>query len=88
MERNFKVIKSTESTKGGFVNTIETESTIKIFGVDKTTRNRFLMKTDGVVALGTQQVIDLDEYNQVPRSSELDGRTITSTWLHRKVEAA
>lgn len=85
----FKVTKSTKSTKGGFVNTIEGESHIKVFGVNKTVKHKFLMKTDEEVPVGTEDDIMLSDYTQAPMSSEVldeKGETvvITMTWLHKK----
>lgn len=86
----FTVEKSTKSVNGGFVNTLTTEQKITVFGVAKTVKHRFLMKTDEEVPAGTQDEIVLSEYNQEKTESEvLDSTTgevkiIKSTWLHRK----
>jgi hypothetical protein len=87
----FKVTKSTKSINGGFVNTLEGESTSKVFGVTKTTKHKFLFKTDEEVLVGTEDEITLSDYNQTPFTSEvLDEKgevvTITSIWLHKKAK--
>ena len=83
---NFTVVKSTESSNEGFVNTLETVVKTKVFGVDKSSKLRFLMKTDEQVTVGTSAELDLANYVQVKRESVLDdGTVINSTWLHDKV---
>lgn len=93
----FKVIKSTLSTKGGFVNTIEGESTLSIFGATKTTKHRYLIKTDTELKVGTEQQLDLAAFTrttlqQVQSEGSEFGRDVvtaagvvrvsTTNWLH------
>lgn len=79
------VEKSTKSSNGGFVNTLVGETLIKVFGVPKTVKHRFLMKTDEEVPAGTTDNINLNDFNQVPQQSEMeDGKIINVTWLHLK----
>ncbi len=88
MKQEFTVIKSTESTNGGYVNTIETEKVTTVFGVKKTSKLRFLIKSDEEIAVGTKDQLDLAAFQQVQRESVVeDGTVITSTWLHQRVEA-
>jgi len=80
------VEKSTPSKKGGFVNTLRGEIKTTVFGVAKTTKVRFLLKTDAEVAADTEQELDLAEYTQQVTEFEApDGNIIKSTWLHLKV---
>jgi hypothetical protein len=87
------VVKSTLSTKGGYVNTIEGVKKSKALGVTKTSKMRFLMKTDEAAEVNSVHVLDLSQYNQVVRESKVVNQetgeeiTITSTWLHDKAEA-
>lgn len=92
MVKKFTVEKSTISTNGGYVNTLVSETKIKVFGVEKTTKHRLLLKTDEEIAKGTVDSIELNDYNIVARQSVIEsgenaGVVITSQWLHRKVEA-
>lgn len=85
----FTVEKSTKSVNGGFVNTLTAESKIKVFGVEKTVKHRFLMKTDEEVPAGTQDDIALSEYEQQKTENEALNEkgevvVIKSTWLYRK----
>jgi hypothetical protein len=90
MKLQFTVIKSTESSKGGFVNTLETVKTTTVFGVAKTTKRRFLMKTDAALAEGQQEELELGNYNIVEFSNTvLDEnnveKVLTSSWLQDKI---
>jgi hypothetical protein len=81
----FKVTKSTLSTKGGFVNTLEGESSVKVFGVNKTVKHIFLMKTDEQVPVDTTDDINLSDYTQETyKWVDDEGKDRTSTWLHKK----
>jgi hypothetical protein len=88
METLFVVEKSTESTNGGYVNTISTEKKSIVFGVEKTTKLRFLIKTDSKPELGASQGINLENYNQqITHFMDDEGNQRSSVWLHEKVEA-
>jgi hypothetical protein len=86
----FKVLKSTLSSNGGYVNTIEGLSESTVFGVKKTTKHRFLIKTDEVIEVGVEHDLPLGEYTQERRESQVPDRntgeeiTIVSVWLHKK----
>ena len=87
----FKVTKSTKSTNGGFVNTLEGVSTSKVFGVTKTTKHKFLFKTDEEIPVGTEDELVLSDYNQNAFTSDVldehgETITITSVWLHKKAK--
>lgn len=80
------VIKSTLSSKGGYVNTLAGVKKSTVLGVSKTSKMRFLMKTDEAVEVGSVHAVNLAEYKQVEYSStvvDTDGveRVINSTWL-------
>lgn len=87
------VEKSTLSSKGGYVNTIVGVKKTTALGVAKTSKLRFLMKTDEAAEVGSEHELDLACYNQVVRESKVvdqetgEERTISSTWLHDKAEA-
>lgn len=89
--KTFEIIKSTASERGGYVNTIETEVKTTALGVAKTSKVRFLIKTDEPTEVGSIHELDLANYVQVRRESEIDtpeGKIVlVSTWLHDKVEA-
>lgn len=89
MEKLFKVTKSTASSKGGFVNTLECTSSVKVFGVTKTTVHKRFMKTDDAVEIGTEANIEMNQYSEQPYTSqyEVDGelRTGVSIYLHEKL---
>lgn len=95
------VIKSTQGKKG-FVNTLEAISKIKIFGVEKTTSHRFLMKTDAALPIGAKENVDMSQFTQntltqVQAQDSQFGRDVvtnagvvrvsSTVWLHSKVEA-
>jgi hypothetical protein len=95
----FKVISSTLSTNGGYVNRIEGESTMSIFGVNKTTKHRYSIKTDTELKVGAEQELDLNQFSianvqQVQAVGSEFGRDVvtaqgvvrvsTSNWLHAK----
>ncbi len=98
----FKVLSSKLSVNGGFVNLIEGESKVKVFGVEKTTKHRFMIKTDEVVEIGAEQELDLGKYEkrvltQVQSADSQFGHSVvtaegiakvsSTVWLHEKVEA-
>lgn len=87
------VEKSTLSSKGGYVNTITGVKKSTALGVSKTTKLRFLMKTDEAVEVGSEHELNMSDYNQVVRESKVVNQetgeeiTIVSTWLHERAEA-
>jgi hypothetical protein len=81
----FKVTKSTQSTKGGFVNTIEGTSTKTVFGKTKTTKHLFLLKTDEALDIDSEDELNLSEYRQETyKWTDDEGNERTTTWLHLK----
>lgn len=75
----FKVEKSTESENGGFVNTITAQiGTKKVFGQEVPVKLRFCIKTPTEVAVGTEQELDLDEFNITEYKSDQG----TTRYLH------
>lgn len=92
---------ASKSPNGGYVNTIEGESKAKVFGVDKTTKHRYMIKTDVEVPVGTQQEINLSDYSvnaltTVHTMDEAFGHPVVTAegvikvsqtlWLHEKVK--
>lgn len=95
----FKVISSTLSTRGGYVNRIEGQSVMSIFGVNKTTNHRYSIKSDAELKVGAEQELDLNEFTIDPvQQVQLSGsqfgrdtvttqgvvRVSTAVWLHAK----
>ena len=93
------VLKSTPSKKG-FVNTLEGESSVTVFGVKKTTKHRFLMSTNDALTVGAKENVDLSQFNQnvltqVQSTDSQYGRDVLTSsgvvkvsqtvWLHAKV---
>jgi hypothetical protein len=93
MEKLFKVIRSSESTNGGFVTTLETELAHKcpVTGEPKTSKKLFAIKTPVVAEVGKEVKIELNDYEvHVYESKYIDEktgeeRTGQNNWLHRKV---
>lgn len=87
--RDFVVIKSTASKNGGFINTLEHNAVVKVFGATKTVKQRVLLKTDTELSKDQTDKLDLSQFDIVPRTSvvEVDGvgRVINSNWLQLKV---
>lgn len=79
----FIVTKSTQSTKGGFVNSLEGSAVTKVFGVAKTSKHLFLFKTDETIVVGTKGELNLADYRQESyKWTDDDGAERNSTWLH------
>jgi len=88
----FKCVKSTESSKGGFVNTIVTEQvkTAIVFGQEKqdVSRRTYYIKTPKAIPVNKEAELDLANFRVVERpytfTDEETGeeKTIACKWLH------
>jgi hypothetical protein len=92
MKYNFVVKSSTQSSNGGFINKIETTTEKQVLGVKKLTKHAFLLKTEDQVEVGSVHELDLADYNQVTRATEVASNedpdkmiVLTSIWLHEKI---
>ncbi len=82
----FIVTKSTESTNGGYINTLKTTKVINVLGVQKTVNAFFLLKTDEKVPVDSEHNLNLADFKMEERPWVDDnGEARTSTWLHVKV---
>lgn len=90
MIHKFKVLRSSESTNGGFINAIETTTTIKVLDQNKTTSHVYAIKTDEPVEIGSEFDLDLDAFEIKSYKTEYintKGQTIVgeNKWLHTKL---
>lgn len=82
------VIKSTESSKGGFVTTLEFRKQVKcpITGETLDVKTRKQIKTPVEATEGLEVELDMANFSQREYSNTLeDGTVLTSTYLHHKV---
>lgn len=83
-----EVLKSTQSSVSGFV------TTLGITGINcpitgQPTVQKVLIKTPVAAEVGKHVTIDMNQFYTERYTSENEqGRSITSTWLHRKVAEA
>ncbi len=91
MKYNFEVIRSTESKNGGFINTLQTETTMKVLGVAKTTKHLYSLKTEESVEVGSKHELDMANFEVKTYVSEyVDPKTGEvrhgeNKWLHEKL---
>lgn len=95
MQLTLTVEKSTPTKNAknpGFVNTLTGTSVMTVFGKPKTTKVRFLMRTDEELPVGSTEVVDLAHFevkeysNEVPSLSDATKMvTLTSKWLQQKI---
>jgi len=79
------VIKSTESTNGGFVVTVEGTTVKKAFGVDIVGKHRFLVKSPVALAEGEEHEFNMNEWDKKEIAWENEnGEQRTSVWLKPK----
>jgi hypothetical protein len=88
----FKCVKSTLSSKGGFVNTIVTEQrkSVEVFGQmkEEVTKRTYYIKTEKTIPLNKEAQLDLANFRIVERpytfTDEETGeeKTIACKWLH------
>ena len=91
MLHKFKVLRSSESPKGGFINALETTTSMKVLGQVKTTKHIVSIKTDEAVEVGSEFDLDTDAFeirtytNEYldPKTGEL--RIGENKWLHAKL---
>ena len=92
MLEKFKCVKSTESSKGGFVNTIVTEQTksVEVFGQMKedVIKRTYYIKTPKAIAVNSTADLDLGKFRVVERPYTFvdeetgEEKTIACKWLH------
>jgi hypothetical protein len=90
--QNFICKKSTASSKGGFVNTIvsETSKSVIVFGQEKTetVTRTYYIKTPKPIAVNAKAELDLDNFRIVERPYTFvdeetgEEKTIACKWLH------
>ena len=88
----FKCVKSTQSSKGGFVNTIVTEhkKSVEVFGQikEEVTKRTYYINTEKTIPLNKEAQLDLANFRIVERlytfTDEETGeeKTIACKWLH------
>lgn len=86
----FTVLRSTQSTKGGYINALQAETTRKVLGSTKTTKHLVNMKTDSAIEVGSEHEIDLDQFEiktYVNNYINADGIEVVgeNKWLHEKL---
>lgn len=89
---NFICKKSTSSSKGGFVNTIVSETTksVEVFGQIKseTVTRTYYIKTEKAIAVNATAQLDLGKFRIVERPYTFvdeetgEQKTIACKWLH------
>ncbi len=91
---DIEVIKSTKSSKDGFVTTVQaSKSTVcPITGQPMVVKRKFLTKTPVEAKAGTKVALDIAGYNIKEYQSQVvaeggEVKTINNSWLHMKVEA-
>lgn len=88
--KKFKCIKSTASSKGGFINKLSSTSTIDVFGVKKTISETYYLKTDTAIAEGKEDIIPMEMFKVEERPFEYVDETtgevtaMNLKWLHAK----
>lgn len=81
---NVKITKSTPSTTGGFVNTLEASAKVKgVFGERTITRKMFI-KTEQAMEVNKELTIDLDQFNVTTVNDTFEGRPVSRTWIKEK----
>ena len=95
MQLKLTVEKSTQTKNAknpGFVNTLVGTSVMTVFGKSKTTKVRFMMRTDEELPVGSEEVIDLAHFeikeysNEVPSLADATKMvTLTTKWLQQKI---
>lgn len=89
MIAEFTVEKSTESSKGGFINKLVMLAVVstKVFGVTKTqeVKQTVYLKTDEKLKAGKKDKINLDEWTVIERPfTTPDGTVVNLKWLSIK----
>lgn len=93
MTYKFEVIGSDASKNGGFINRLQTETTMKVLGVAKTTKHIYHLKTEESVEVGSIHELDLANFEvKTYKGSEYVDKTTgevrqgsDNKWLHERL---